>query len=337
MKRTTLILFILFAILGSGTAWYLSQSEERGKRTYRTPDMNFAVDTNDVYKVFLVDRKGNETTLVRNGDQWIYNGKHKVRFNAIDQLLGAMSNVIVKYRPPKTAYKAITKELAGLGIKVEAYDKNDQLLKSYYVGGTDEDGGGTFMIMEGSNEPFATYMRNFIGSMRPKYFLVGDEWRDRTIFPVNLSEIQKITVDYPKQKNKSFRLEKKDGTFQVNPFYSTTSPINRPYREGSAEQFIEGFKKAKAEAFQNEYPYRDTLSTMLPFAVVSITTDDGQEVEAKFIPFHATDRYGNIVPPDYNKPIFRYHVDTNLGDFLVTQQLVVGQLFTAYENFFASQ
>lgn len=335
MKKSTLILLIIFAVLGSGTAWYLSQDKADGKRTYDVSDMHFEVPKEQIHKIFLADRKGNNSTLVRQSDdKWTFNGEHIARKEPMLGLLNTLERLTVKYRPPRPAINRIVEQLATVGIKVEVYGKEDELLKSYYVGGTDEAGTGTYMIMEGADEPFVMHMRNFIGSLRPKYFLIGDEWRDRHVFHQDPAAVKSISLEYPKQKNKSFRLEKTDDGYTVAPFFNTTSKTDLPYRKGSAEQYLNFFPKLQVEAYQNRYPLRDTVSTLLPFAVLTYTLEDNTSRSLRFIPFHKIDRYGNTIPPDYNQGIFRFHVDASWGDFMVVQQAPIKKIFQEYDFFF---
>ena len=118
MNRT-LILLIVFLILGGGTAWYLLNKED-DKTTLAGLDRDFAVENaDDIQKIFLADRHGSKVTLQRSGDHWIYNGEHRARPNAIENLLDAITRVQMKYKPPRAAVKPMIESLATEGIKVE--------------------------------------------------------------------------------------------------------------------------------------------------------------------------------------------------------------------------
>ncbi|MCB9291125.1 MAG: hypothetical protein H6560_27720 [Lewinellaceae bacterium] len=76
MNRT-LILLIAFLLLGGGVFWYFSQGEDE-KTTLLSADRTFAVeDINQVYKIFIADRRGERTTLERRDGYWLYNGQYK--------------------------------------------------------------------------------------------------------------------------------------------------------------------------------------------------------------------------------------------------------------------
>ncbi|MEM9920387.1 MAG: hypothetical protein AAF990_19980, partial [Bacteroidota bacterium] len=64
----TLILLLLFVVLGGGTAWFLMQKPD-AKMTVLQEERAFHIDNPDeVYKIFLADRRGNKTTLERKSD-----------------------------------------------------------------------------------------------------------------------------------------------------------------------------------------------------------------------------------------------------------------------------
>lgn len=334
MKKTTTILLLLFVVLGSGAAWYFTTNTGKKKATYLKEDMEFAVDADKVYKVFLADRDGSKTTLLRKGDEWLLEGKYKIRPNSILYLKEVISKLEVKYRPPRSAYDVITKDLATYGVKVELFDEQNQLLKSYYVGGVDADGEGTFMIMEGSNEPYVMHIKNFVGGLRTRFAMKGDEWRDRSVFAEKPEDIIAVSIEYPKQKSQSFKLSLGDGDAKVTPFYNTTPIINKEVSTGKPQQFLEGFKSKIAENFQNNYTNKDFAKTITPFAILSLTKKDGTEKTVRFIPYQELDKNGDLVKQDPDAPVFRLHADCSWGDFMVIQHDVFKNLFWSYESFY---
>ena len=108
------------------------------------------------------------------------------------------------------------------------------------------------MIMADSEEPFAMHIKNFVGGLRLRYALKGDDWRDRAVYAEDPKNIASVSIEYPKQKNKSFRLTRSGNGFEVEPFFKTTSIIDKKVVAGRAEQFLNGFKSKIAENFQKE-------------------------------------------------------------------------------------
>lgn len=329
MKRT-LLLAILFLALGGG-AWYaLNKKSQSG--SLNSPDMNFAVtNTGDIYKIFLADRNGRTATLDRKEDYWLYNGKARARATAVSTLLETIAHVNVWYVPPKAAEQSMIKSLASEGIKVEIYDKSNKLLKSYYVGGVTNDEHGTFMMMEGAQQPYVVHDPSFIGQLRVRYLLGDDEWMDRIIFREKPDEIQSVTVEYPQRKSESFRLEKVgEAEYSVKPFYSTTTVIKQPLRKGVPEAYLLGFEKLGAEGFETDHPDRDSVVNLVPFTIVTVKKSNGEEKQVRFWPVE-------IQQTREGMPyVHRYFAEVDRRDFLLIQEMVFAPIFRGYSFFFES-
>ena len=333
MKKT-IILLAIFAVLAGSTAWYLSSKKNDGKSTYKPSEMDFAIDADQVYKIFINDREGNKSTLTRNEGHWLIDNKYKVRPSAMSMLLNTMSRLEVKYRPTKAALPYIINDFATYGIEVEAYNKEGQLIKNYYVGKGDQAGTGTYMIMAESEEAFAMYVPTLYGSLRPSYSLKGEEWRDRSVFSENPEDIKSVFVEYPKQKNKSFKLTQSNEGYRIEPFYESTPPITRPYAKGTAEKYLSGYQSLVAEAFQNDHAKRDSISALVPFCNITLTKHNGEVKAVSFFPYTRIDKHGNPVPDPEGYPVFRMNAACSWGDFMLIQQKVFSKAFWSYDSFF---
>ena len=148
----------------------------------------------------------------------------------------------MKYIPPQAAVPQAVKDLAAHGIKVELYDRNNEKLKAYYVGGMTSNERGTYMIMEEAEQPYVMHIPSWEGGLRVRYWLSDMDWEDRTIFGYKPEEINSVSVEYPRQKNKSFKLEQKGGEYLVEPYYEITPRINQSPVKGVAEAYLIGFK-----------------------------------------------------------------------------------------------
>jgi hypothetical protein len=327
MKRT-LLLAALFLLLGGG-AWYaLNKKAQTGSRN--SWDMDFAVpNTNEIHKIFLADRKGRTALLERNGDHWIYNGKARARPSAVRTLLETIEKVNVMYVPTKAAEKRMVNSLAEIGIKVEVYNKAGKLLKCYYVGGVTSNELGTYMMMDGSNQPYVTHIPSFVGALRVRFLLGDDEWTDRTIFSEKPEDIQSVTVEYPQRKNESFHLEKTDkATYTVKPFYSTTPANKNPLRKGVPEAYLLAFESKGAEGFESDNPLRDSVTALVPFVTVTVKKTNGEEKQVRFWPVEVQQT------PQGVPYVHRYFAEVNQNSFLLIQEGVFGPIFRGYNFFF---
>jgi hypothetical protein len=329
MNRT-LILALLFLILG-GAAWYAITQKNKQSGSHVSWDMDFAVaNTNDIGKIFIADRQGRTATLEQGPKGWIYNGKYPARPSAVDNLLETISKVKVMNIPPNGSIQNLVKETAAVGIKVEVYNRSNKPIKTYYVGGVTNDERGTIMIMDGSEQPYVVHIPGFIGQLRLRYLLGDDEWRDRAVFREKPEEIQSVYVEYPQRKNESFKLEKtSEASYDIKPYFATTTPAKTPRRKGVAEAYLVQFEALIAEAFETQNPLRDSVTALVPFAVVTMKRTDGAEKKVQFWPVEVEYRRDDGAPY-----VSRYFTDVNNEDFLLTQDRVMGGIFRGYSFFY---
>lgn len=331
MNRRTLLLAFLFIALGAG-AWYAWNKRKNQSGTRNSPDMEFAVkNTEDIGRIFIADRSGQSALLVRKDGYWEYNERYRARRSAIQTLLETIEKVNVQNIPPKISEPSMIKDLASNGIKVEIYDKKGKQMKCYYIGGVTNDEQGTIFIMDGSENPYICHIPGFIGTLRIRYLLGDDAWRDRVVFEEKPEEIQSISVEYPQSKSESFRLEKTgEGEYSVTPFFSTTTRNTTPLRKGAVESYLLQFERRGAEAFETNHPGRDSISRLVPFAIVNLKKTDGTEKNVRFWPVETS-----FDPSKGNMVIARYLTDYNNGEaFLLTQNLVFSPVFRGYSFFF---
>lgn len=337
MKRT-LILLLLFLVLGGGAAWYLTQGEEE-KTSLIGSDREFAVPVDEVYKIFIADRLGEQTTLSRKGDSWVYNEKYEAREAVVKPILQAVGNMRVQYKPPKAAEENMIKVLASQGIKVELYDKGDNLIKSYYLGGATSDERGTFGIIDGAEQPYVIEIPAWEGNLSTRFRRSGDEWRDKLLFEEEVENIKSVSIEYPKQKQNSFVLEHKSrDEYDVSPFYDVTPKINSPLKAGKVEAYLVNFKKLSAEAFRNDHSARDSITSLIPFSIITLTTQDDEETQIKLYPIVPDQSiYQDGKSGDYlitSGQIERYFVDVNGEDFMLAQNLLIKKILWPYAAFF---
>lgn len=339
MKKTNLILFAVLAILGSFYAWYyvFKSNDATSLEGY---DFNFAVkDTANIGKILIADRQGKTAVLTRiSTNEWQINGKYKAMTNAVNNLLDVVARIDLMYRLPRNAVKPVVQDMASSSTLVKIFDKKGENIRSYYVGGVDMDGRGTFLMMEDANEPYATHIPNFQGSPAVRYFTEELDWRDRYVFSNTIEDIQEVSVDYPLQKSKSFKVKRESGKFNVEPFYPVTPRVPTPVNQGLVAAYLVRFRALGSEGFENDYPKKDSVQAVTPFAIVSLTDKNGKIKTVAFHPMPKIDANGNVAKNKETGEVLleRYFAETNEGDFLVVQHQIFGEIFWAYEGFFGT-
>ena len=170
MNKNLLYLFIL-AILGTGVYFFVIR---KPSSTLNEQEKDFAVDdTAAIGKIFIADMQGRKVVLERSKNSWMVNQIYEVRNDYISTLLSTIKRVNVSYPVPEAAVKTVATNMASLNKKVEIYDRNGGLMKSYIVGGPTLDSKGTYMLMNGSSHPFVTAIPGFQGVLDTRY--VTDE------------------------------------------------------------------------------------------------------------------------------------------------------------------
>lgn len=333
MKKT-LTLLIVFLVIG-GFTFYLTSKKDT-KTTILTEARNFAVaDIGQVHKIFIADRNGKNITLERKTGYWQLNGKNRANPNSVSNLLNTIQKLKIKYTPPRAAIKNIINDIATNNIKVEIYNQSGKKIRGYYVGGVTNDELGTHMIKEEEEEPFVTYVPGFEGSLRVRYMTEEMDWRDKAIFQERLADIESVSIEYPKQKNKSFKIEKVGQTYTILPFYENTPKINRPVAQGQIEKYLIGYERLVAENFANHYEERDSIEQLLPFSIIRLKTTNAEEKVVKLHPIVKRTKEGQMIISDSGTGIIeKYFADVDGADFMLIQQLVFGKILWGYENFY---
>jgi hypothetical protein len=329
MNQSTKILLIVFALLGSGAAWYLTRSDT-GKSTVQGWEGDFSIENVDeIHRIFVADRLGNTANLERNGDHWIYNDEYVANQIVVDNMLQVFKNVQILYTPPAAAIETMVDVLATQGIKVETYDREGNKIKHYYIGGSTPDERGTFMILDGAEKPYVTTMPNFSGTFWIRFVPQGDKWRDKTVFGYEVEEIASVSVEYPKLRNKSFVLTRTEEEFEVRPYFGTTPEISGAPSQGVAEGYLTGFASLIAENYINDSPSRANVEGTVPFVSITVTTIDDEQKNIQLWPMDNIDNYGRIKDTTTE----RYYCLDDRGDFLLVQHRVFSKILWAYDYF----
>lgn len=289
MKKNLYIIIIVFILLF--IALYFVMKPASG--TYGRGLQDFAInDTTNVTKIFLTDKKNRSITLTRvNEGAWRLNDKYPARKEGIDILLKTMLNLSVKAPVPKAARNNIIRLLASKSVKVEVYQRvfrinlfgrmqlfpHEKLTKTYYVGDVAQDNIGTFMIMDGSDEPFVTYLPGFRGFVSSRYTTLEEDWREHIIFHHRLPDIARISITSGEHPEWSFAIDNPD-----NRQFRLTSAINgqtiSDFDTVKVIEYLGSFGNIRFEAFLNDLTNerRDSIISSRPFYQISLTDRKGK-------------------------------------------------------------
>jgi hypothetical protein len=334
MNRT-LVLLLVVVLLGAGAYFFIGKNQGKPISSVVGADREFAVPRADIQKIFIADRSGHKTTLTRADQGWIYNGAYKARPDAVENLLLAIENVRMRSKPTQSMVPNMIESLSTNGLKVEIYGKNDELIKAYYLGGATNDELGTYIILEGAEQPYVADIPNWQGNIRFRYNLTDDDWRDRTVFASKAADIATVSIEYPKQQAQSFRLDVTGAEPVVTPFYELSSTINKAVKPGKVEAFLDNFSSIIAVGFNNLNREREKIVQQVPFAIITLKEKNGKTYSVTLFPQDVNTlldpKTGVSTTVSETTGFFALTQD---NDFMVMQNVVLRRILWGYEFFF---
>ncbi|MBS1773480.1 MAG: hypothetical protein JST82_11530 [Bacteroidetes bacterium] len=205
--RKTLVYIVLLAIVGFGAYYFVFSEHDAFKGNESA--FNIA-DTANVGKLFLADKRGNKITIERKETGWVIDNKYAAMQTSVNTLLGTLAAQQPVYPAPKQARENVIREMAGNAIKIEVYSKSGDKMRVFYVGGQAINKTGSYMLMEGSEQPYLVQIPGFEGYLTPRYATELKSWRDRVVFDIPRDELATVVVEYPEEalNNYTYRQDK---------------------------------------------------------------------------------------------------------------------------------
>jgi len=333
MKRLAILFAILIGL--GGIAYYLNSTKGDGKSSLSVSDRDFSFPKDQIGK-FTIQKKdaAMQTFTKREGGHWYINEKYKVSQFAMPYLLQCVSDMSIKNIPPKNALKNIMSDIDRVGIQIKVYDLSGKEMRSYRVGLETQDGKSTTFLMDGSGQPYNMYLKGFDGNLRSRFLQPIDKWRDREIWQYDPDDIVEVGVKYHKSQKESFRLIVENSGIKVEPLSQYITPSDKEVNQDIAKAYLSAFTRVYAEDYDNENVRRDSISNLVPFATVAIRDKSDHINEVSFYPFRDL-LLKNVNTRDLEeaKNIERFFLKHSKGDFMVTQNRLIKEVFRPYEFF----
>jgi len=335
--------YLILILLLAGAAAWLILYKTSGNAELK--EKAFAIDNaKDVSKITLLDQDKKRIELTKINGVWMVNGKFPARDELVQTLFEAITRVTVLCPVAKAAHDNVLRMMLERNIKVDIYtDNKDQPVKTYYVGGPTPDNQGTYMLLEMDGKPMArpyiTYMPNIRGYMTFRYNTNEEDWRSRELFNYNEPDIKALTVEYPGEEEKSFSLHRLVAdSFELLPLEEEKHLKTEPYQQKYIRQYLGFYSSIFFEAFDNNFPKRDSTMGTTPYCIISVTGADNavNKVKLFYMPISRRskmqfDEKGNEMTYD----IDHYHAAVNNDkDFVIVQYYVFGKLMRKYKDFF---
>lgn len=226
-------------------------------------------------------------------------------------------------------------------VKVQVFKKGDQPSKVYYVGGPTVDSRGTYMLLEmdgkPASRPHITYLPGYNGYLTPRFNTDEQNWRTRIAFNESVSDIAKLSVEYPYDPNHSFRITRvADDSFAVAPL-DEKYRINSPYEQKYVKQYLSFYNPIYIEAFENSNSQKDSILNTTPYCRFRITKKDGsvKAVNLFYLPLNKRSKAQfDLNGEELSHDIDHYYASLNDTDFAVVQYYVFGKLLRNYKDFY---
>ena len=277
MKKSFLriIALILLVLIAVAAVLYKSKSK---LTTVNKDSRNFSFkDTSAITKLFIADKEGNQSELVRTKKGWIVNDKYTCRSEAILNILEVIKHVEVKMPVPKEAKRNVIKLMSSKALKVEIYTA-EGLVKQFYIGHETDESDASYMLLtnldngENYEDPYACFIPGFVGYLQPRFIAKESEWRDRIVMnyiPPQLKEISVKNFDYP--QDSSFTIELVDAkTFKLKNYHG----LEIPFDEIKMKQYLVYFQNISYEVLLSNRTKKlqDSLALQKAFYEITITT-----------------------------------------------------------------
>ena len=333
-NRITIIIAALLVVIAGVLIW-----NNRYLSTLQGEASDFQVwDTASVTKIYLADRRENESLLERQEHGWILNGIYKAHPKQVNYLLTTLYKIRIKMPVSVASHDNIVKQLASKSTKVEIYqmvprinlfDKiklfyHEKRTKVFYVGDATMDNSGTFMLKEGADKAYIVYIPSFRGFISTRFTANPDDWRDHTIFHEKLADIQSVEIDFNEDPEGSFRID----NIGRHQYKLTRLCDNKdlPYDTLKVINFLSSFSDLRFEAlFTNtmEQERMDSI-TSSPFVHnVVLTSKDGSTQDMrtfkKLVLNGVTDMSGDYGDVDHDR---MYALIDGGRDFVLIQNYV---------------
>jgi hypothetical protein len=315
MKKNKLVIVITL-ILALFATYFIFKTTS-GTLSKKLSD--FAVtDTSSITKIFLSDKANNSVVLEKNmpGD-WKVNGKYKATNDGISVLLKTIMRLEVKEPVAKAARNNVIKRIAAIAIKVEVYQnvyridifgiklfQHEKLVKTYYVGDATQNMKGTYMLMEGADEPFIMHIPGFNGFLSSRYSSFEKDWRDHSMFNFALGDIKSVKLEFPAEPEKSYKIDAiEKGKYKLTSLYK--NQLITDYDTVRLLDYLLGFEGINYEFLisDNKTHKKDSIIASTPFHILTISDYNGETTTIKT--FHKAPNEGETeidgTPTRYDK------------------------------------
>lgn len=225
-----------------------------------------------ITKVVILDQhKKKELILQKDNQKWRIGQNITVRQDAANALLHAIRRIEVKSHVPKPKTNAIRHQLKQQAVKVMVYN-DDALIKQFFIGDTLPNKKGTYIMMQDAARPYIGYIPGTNGNLL-QYFNVNEKfWRTHTMIDYRVAEIESVSVQYPQQPQKSFKIiVEGENTYSLIALKDNSL---KHHNKAAIQRYLSYLNGITYEHTADNLPkgIRDSIKNSPPFKIITITT-----------------------------------------------------------------
>ncbi|MBA3663931.1 MAG: hypothetical protein H0W61_06945 [Bacteroidetes bacterium] len=330
MKKRSSFIIIGILLLLTGFALYTYKYKNRNS-TIDGEARNFKYqDTAAITKIFIADKEGDRSTLVRTKNAWVVNNKYPCRPDAILNLMEAIKHMEVKMPVSKHAKEGILKVMAATALKVEIY-AGEKKVKQFYIGHETTDSEGSYALLsdpssgENYKDPFVVFIPGFQGFLIPRFIAKEGEWRDRVVMNFTPPQMKQIKLLNNEQPDSSFTIELLSTTdFKLKDAHGKEIPFDI----NKMKQYLAYFQNVSYEAVftGKAKKLEDSLAALKPFVSLSVSSNNFRTSDYKFFykqPTSLIPEEGVVYKHDPDRLYMRFDADK---EWALIQFYVFGKL-----------
>ncbi len=278
MKNTNLVYLVVLVILLGVAGWLLSGRDSSGSLD-RKMDYQFTIkDTAAVDKIVISDKRPSSITLTRQDGYWLVDGEYRARKQAVTTLLETLNRMTMRNFIEERMKPTVIKRMSVHGKEVKVY-KNGKVHKVFFVGTETHDEMATYMMLKGSDAPYAVHIPGFNGYLSSRFFTSQDLWRSRDVTFLNPRQVKEIQMVYPDSLRSSFMIS----MFSPDSVYLTDLETNKVVRDANRvklRMYINAASQIKYEGAilpsDGIYARRDSLLSSVPVFYIVVKDIEGK-------------------------------------------------------------
>ncbi|MCB9311072.1 MAG: DUF4340 domain-containing protein [Lewinellaceae bacterium] len=332
--RNIIILGILLLVLG-GAAYTIKVKGDKKAQTLVAADRGFTVKSmDDVRRVVIKHVKMPPFVFDKNNGEWTMDYKYKADKYIMANIGNALTKMQLHDIPAKAATNTIMQSLKLSGIRVDVFTNTlEEPEKTFFIGNDTKEGVGTYMLLEGDPQPYVMYLPGLGGGLRARFEHPGEDYRDKSIYTILPSDIQSITLEYPKNTSSSFII-RNENPVTILPLDNNQPKLERPINQKLAKAYFGYFESIGAEGFANKFEQADSIILKVPYAKLTIQLKDGNSITHDYYSYDdIMDKTNKARRPEDISEISRFFVHGKDDDYFA-QIRVVGNFFLGYRQFF---